>query len=467
MASERVWPVVAAALVLCSCLILIFVGFVAARWWQVPTFLSPPTTEAPRPSPAALASATPSPLPPPTIPPAGLSAEVRAEMDQIQDEVVSLRGLNPTGPVERTLLSPDELRQRVLNDFLGDYSQEEAQRDTRVLALFGLLDPGIDLWTLLRDLYTEQIAGYYDAEAQQMVIVSGSAFAGPERETYAHEYVHALQDQNYNVGQGLNLNDAACEAEGERCAAVLALLEGDATRLESQWLRTYATAEDLEQIRDFYNTFDSPMFLSAPEFLQQDFLFPYVQGLGFVTELALEGDWSAVDAAYASPPVSTEQILHPERYPNDLPTPLEVPELPTALGEAWREIDRDVLGEWRLRLVLQRYLPDQTANDAAEGWGGDYYLAFYDDHADLGALLLVIRWDTFVDAQEFFGDMVDYGDARFAGRVSSTPYEVHWTNSQVSSLLERSSDQTLWILAPSEDSVSALRQAVPFPARRQ
>ena len=466
MASKRLWSIVAAAIVLWSCLILITVGVVAARGWVWPAFPGPSTVETPGPTAVGLATTTVTSIPPETPPPA-LSADVRAQMDQIQDEVASLRGLNPTGPVDRTLLTPDELRQRVLDDFLDDHSQEEAEEDARLLALLGLLEPGFDLWTLYLDLYREQIAGYYDAEGRQMFVVAGSGFGGPERETYAHEYVHALQDQNYGIGEGLDYSDEACEAEGERCAAIQALLEGDASRLESQWLRTYATAEDREQIQEFYSAFDSPVFTGAPEFLQQDFLFPYVQGLGFVTELALEGDWAAVDAAYANPPVSTEQILHPERYPGDVPTLLEVPELPTALGEAFREIDRDTLGEWYTRLVLQRYLPDRTAEDAAEGWGGDYYLAFYDGQAGQGALVLATRWDTFVDAQESFAALLDYGDARFGGRASFTPYLARWSTSGFCSLLERSSDQTLWILAPSEDAVNALRQAVPFPARMQ
>ena len=81
--------------------------------------------------------------------------------------------------------------------------------------------------------------------------------------------------------------------------------------------------------------------------------------------------------------------------------------------------------------------------------------------------MLATRWDTFVDAQESFAALLDYGDARFGGRASFTPYLARWSTSGFCSLLERSSDQTLWILAPSEDAVNALRQAVPFPARMQ
>ena len=57
-----------------------------------------------------------------TIPP-----EIRDEMEQIETEVILMRGLRPTGPVDRGLLSGAELREIVLDDWLVDYSQDEAR----------------------------------------------------------------------------------------------------------------------------------------------------------------------------------------------------------------------------------------------------------------------------------------------------------------------------------------------------
>jgi len=47
-----------------------------------------------------------------------------------------------------------------------------------------------------------------------------------------------------------------------------------------------------------------------------------------------------VDAAYADVPVSTEQILHPERYPDDRPASVELADFTHLLGDGWEEIDR-------------------------------------------------------------------------------------------------------------------------------
>lgn len=395
--------------------------------------------------------------------PAGPSAEVRAEMTEIEAQVVLLRGLEPTGPVERRLLTTEELRHHVLNELLEDYSREESEDEARLLTLLGLLPPGFDLWGLYADLYTEQLAGYYDFEAQEMVIVRGQGFEGPQRLTYAHEYVHALQDQRFDLESGLSMNDEACDREAERCAAMRSLLEGDATLLESQWRRTYASEDDLRELEAFYATFESPVFLSAPNFLQEDFLFPYTYGLEFVRQLYLDGSWPAVDEAYAAPPQSTEQILHPARYPEDVPIALQTPALLPALGAGWREIERGVMGEWTTRLALMGYLAEETAVTAAEGWGGDFFLAFYHPRFG-GALVWLTQWDSLRQAEEAYSAFRDFGDARFGDHTATATFTVQWSIPDTFAHLERQSLQSLWIQAPDAAAATALRQAIDFPA---
>jgi len=420
---------------------------------------SPPELDTPTESEAEA-----SPAGPITAPDESIPSDVREQMDQIQDEVVLLRGLLPAGPVSRGLLSADELREYVLSDFLDDYTEEEAQDDARVLALLGLLDADYELFDLYLDLYSENIAGFYDDDIEQMFVVQDSRFGGPERLTYAHEYSHVLQDQTYDLDQGLGFNHEACEEDSERCAALQALLEGDATLLEQRWLLTYASDADFQQLLDFYNSFSSPAYESAPKFMKEDFLFPYTIGFDFVESVFLDGGWAAVDALYADPPVSTEQILHPGRYPNDLPVPLTVPEVLDSLGSGWREIDRDVLGEWFTFLTLSERLPEEQAQVAAEGWGGDYYIAFHDDSKGRGVLVVATAWDTVRDAYEFYGAFRDYGDSRFGGRSLSSTTRFVWDSPDDWVSIDIAGDQTLWILAPDAEIGETIREALTFPA---
>jgi hypothetical protein len=427
-----------------------------------PQDTSPATTSTPRSLPPELPPADASPVPPEaeTIPP-----EVRRQMDQIQEEVVQIRGLQATGPVARALLSADDLRRHVIDDFLADYTAEEAADDVRTLALLGLLDPGYDLFQLYLDLYSEQVTGFYDKELKQLYVVQGEAFRGPERLTHAHEYTHALQDQHYDLRNGLGFNDEACELDSERCAAVQALIEGDATLTETQWLTTFGSEQDYQELLEFYGELESPVFDSAPRFLQDDFIFPYTSGLEFVESFFQEGGFAAVDAAYADPPLSTEQILHPERYPDDRPIRLEPAELLERLGGDWRELDRDVLGEWYTQLTLREQILEEQAALAAEGWGGDYFLAFYHDDQDQGALILLSVWDNLADAHEFFGFFLQYADGRFGSRSSSSTTQVTWDSALGYASVELQGDQTLWVLAPDRSLAESLRGGIDFPAR--
>ena len=396
-----------------------------------------------------------------------LTAQERAQLDEIEQQVVTLRGLHPLESVERTMLTREQLRQQVIDEFLSDYSQEDAQDEARLLALLGLLPNDFDLLTFYTDLYSEQIAGYYNDETEEMAIICGAELGGPQRLTFAHEYTHALQDQTYDLEEGLGYSEESCENQGERCAAIQALVEGHATILESQWWQIYATQDDWDDLVTLFGTLDTPVLDSAPQFMRENLLFPYMAGQTFVQTLFQEGGWAAVDAAYENPPLSTEQILHPERYPSDTPISLIAPDPNLASIAPWLPFESDVLGEWFTQLTLNEYLPKADAVEAAEGWAGDYYLAFYLEDKPLSALVLVTQWDTMRDVLEFSAASFDYGDARFIKRESSDTYEATWSGDTGFASFERQSNQTRWILAPDAETLDLLRQALPFPAKSQ
>ena len=473
MSSRQIW-IIAGVLVLivfciCSILALAIFGvqiFSREIVENVPTASILPVFteiahETPVPTIGLGPTQTPSATPRPTssVP---IDPEVQAQMVDIEAQVSQLRGLHATSALARSLLSPAELHEYVLNDFFDDYSPEEARDDALVLSLLGLLEPGFDLLNFYTDLFSEQVAGFYDDEIKQMFVVQESGFGGLERSTYAHEFVHALQDQIYNFDEGLDYNDDSCEIDTERCAAIQALVEGDATILQEEWLQTYATQQDFIDLLEFFEVFQQPVFDSAPNYMQQDFLFPYTYGADFVREIRDRGGWSAVDAVYADLPVTTEQILHPDQYPWDKPVVLAPPNVVNALGAGWREIEFNVLGEWFTHLVLVEYIDTDRSFEAAEGWGGDVYVAFANDAQNTGALLLISQWDSIDDAHEAQSAFVEYGDMRY-GVGSPVSDGWMWWSAEGYAQYEYSGNQTLLIFAPDEDLLNALRSAIQFP----
>lgn len=383
-----------------------------------------------------------------------IDPEVLSQMEQIEQEVEEIRGLPKAKDLDRKTLSQEELRQRVMEDFFVDYTEEEVRQDGIILNLFGLLERDFNLYELFVELYSEQIAGFYDDETKEMVVVQGEEFAGPERMTYAHEYTHALQDAQYDLEDGLHLDDETCELDSEYCAAVTALIEGDASFTETQWFLEHSSLKDKREVIQFYEEYESPIFDEMPAFLQEDMTFPYVKGLAFVTYLYENGGYEAVDGAYRNPPVSTEQILHPERYPDDQPIKIELDDFTTFLGNGWEEIDRNTFGEFYSYLMLglpmnaDWALSEDEALQAAEGWGGDLYLVYHHEEKDQDVLISLSEWDTQRDADEYWESFTTYAINRWGDDYVSSTNRFRWQLADQSIIISRQSNQVLWVIAP-------------------
>jgi hypothetical protein len=391
-----------------------------------------------------------------------LPVDLRKAMSKIETQVIGLRGLQPTGSVERDLITADELKEIVTTDFFSEYTDEDARQDVLILSALGLLPEGFELKQFYNDLYSEQIAGFYDSEEKEMYVVQDTGFGGYEKITYAHEYTHVLQDQVYGLEEGLGLDEESCEADSERCAAVTALIEGDATLTELLWFQSFATEQDYEDYNKAFEDFESPIFDSAPPYMAADLYFPYEYGYIFVQLLYNDGGFDAVDAAYEDIPLSTEQILHPEKYPDDQPLKVTLPDLTAILGEGWTLYDDNVMGEWYTYLILNKAyeeayrLSESIAEDAAEGWGGDAYAFYLNDSTDEVVFIMDALWDTVDDAEEFADAFVDYADLRWESEPSEIDGYSTWSGVNGTVVLMHEGDRTLWIMAPEFETAESL-----------
>ena len=331
-------------------------------------------------------------------------ADIRQE---IAINVIAIRGLPQLEEVNPTALTPAELRERLETDLNEDYSPEESRLDVLTLSAFDFLERDFDLYNFTIDLLTEQIAGFYDPETDEFVVISSSEadFGGLEQFTYAHEFVHALQDQHFALDL---ISDKSIE--GDAAFALRALIEGDATLVQTQYVTEgYFSQEVLLDILASAGSIDSTVFDSAPPFLAAELEFPYITGLEFVQTLHSQGGYAAVDAAWENIPQSTEQIIHPDRYlSGDAPQIVTVEPLTDTLGAGWQQIDEDTLGEFYLRQYLIQQLDGATADTAATGWGGDRYTVYWNEESESIVMVLKLAWDTVADGEEFFAAYENY-----------------------------------------------------------
>jgi hypothetical protein len=353
---------------------------------------SPTTSVAPPASQAA------GPSPSPTTPPD--PATVYAA---IEPQVVAIRGLQPKAAVEPKLLDDAGLKKLVTTSFSKDNPPEVIAANARLLKMLGLLDPAASLGDLYIELLGSQVAGLYNPDDKQLYVVSKTGAIGPtEKVTFAHEYTHALQDQNFNL-KGLALDQIG---EGDRSLARLSLVEGDATLLMSYWAAAnLSQAETLQMFGESLNPEATKILTDMPAALRESLLFPYTSGLQFVQGLQTTGGWMAVDDAFARPPASTEQVLHPDKYAaNEAPVAVSLPkDLASRLGAGWKVGLEDTLGEFSLKVWLANAGGGKaaaTAQGASAGWGGDR-VALLDGPDSATAVAISTAWDTAADAAEF------------------------------------------------------------------
>jgi len=364
---------------------------------------------------------------------------------QIEEAVVEIRGLQARQSVTPTFLSTGELRQRLEEDLAEDYPPEEARKDALTLSAFDFLEADFDLYSFLLDLLSEQIAGFYDSESDEFVIIGADDFGVLEQLTHAHEYVHALQDQHYDLDV---LDDE--QLSDDASLAMTAFVEGDATLVQMLYMTSGAISrQDLVDLLGEAVAIDTPVLESAPPFLANELTFPYTTGLEFVQKLYGEGGFAAVEQAWAEPPQSTEQIIHPERYlADDEPQLVFLDPLTDTLGIGWSLLDEDVLGEFYLREYLSQRLERSAVDVAATGWGGDRYAVYWHEDNEEIALVFRLGWDSKADAREFLDAYYAYPAALFEVSANVQPDGSScWQGYDVICLYEVESD-VLIIRAP-------------------
>jgi hypothetical protein len=232
----------------------------------------------------------------------------------------------------------------------------------------------------------------------------------------SHEYTHALQDQNFDLDTYYPIGSY----DGD--LARLSAVEGDAVMTMEKWadlnLNTYErTLIEIESIAQILTTVDSSSEGYYSEILAEIAYFPYDEGHDFVREIYDIGGWEAVNDLYTDrPPLSTEHILHADKYLAYEP-PLDIDFSGNTTG--FDLVFSTVVGEKMLMEVLDSsYMTSSWGN--ARGWGGDTFYHYASENDFLS--VLCTRWDSEGDAQQFYKDyeslLLDEGFKRGDGQFN-------------------------------------------------
>ena len=362
---------------------------------SMPTVAPSPTVPTPTAS-ATSPSVAPSPL---------SSAELSAIYTEINGQVRAIRGLDEKVPVEPTILSREEMGQLLTRQLAEESPAPIVAAYERLYHALGVLPKDDKLTDVYGDLLESQVGGLYVPSDKKLYVVSKSGGVGPlEKFLYSHEYTHALQDQNFDL---VNFQPDSLADQSDRQLARQALVEGDAYVTMTYWLQQNLPPSDMGAILAAGNDPEAQDALKAiPPLIAAQITFAALQGTVWALGVQMAGGYAAINAAFADPPESTEQILHPEKWAShEPPVDVKLPrDLAAKLGAGWSVGLQDTFGEHQLGVWISSApataaFPEPPPASVV-GWGGDR-MALLDGPGGAWAVVFKTEWDTAADAAEF------------------------------------------------------------------
>ena len=323
------------------------------------------------------------------------ASELCGQAGGIASELAVISGLKLRRPVPCDLISKEKVNEFLKKRVKEATTPEEIRAEELTLKKFGFAPPEFKLEQTTIDLLTEQAAAFYDYDKKKLFVTET---ASPETElpVLAHELSHAIADQNFNLAkfirQGRKSDDGAI--------ARLAIMEGQATWLMSEYLARKAgqslkTSPALVRMMSALGNSSGqfPVFDSAPLYLRQTLVFPYTQGLLFQQAVIEHDGNEGFAAVFRRPPVSTQQILHPEKYfeqAKPVLPPLPDPKLP----RGFKALIAGSLGELDHEVLLEQYTNKREAGEIGPHWRGSVFELLENKKAARVVLLYAVRWDS-------------------------------------------------------------------------
>jgi len=346
--------------------------------------------------------------------------QILRALDKLVGTTARLRGLEQKGPIQKGIKNREEITGFMARKINEDHQTARILLEEKMLKKTGLLPEKIDYQKTMVNLLSEQVQGFYDPEERMLFIASWLPMSEQEP-VMIHEITHALQDQHFDLqARFRTFRDMDND---DYLLAQQALFEGDATVLALQYTiepfkRHFSELPDLAFIMETQMESElskSPVLSATPQFLRETLIFPYGYGSSFLQAIWKHNpSWEAINKIYSDPPVSSEQILHPEKYygTRDNPKPVDAAAKAAKLGAEWKIPYKSVFGEFMLGQLLELHMNNERAKRAAAGWGGDEVLLLENGEGK-NAVWIETEWDTTDDAEKFFEAMDDWFQIHF------------------------------------------------------
>jgi hypothetical protein len=317
---------------------------------------------------------------------------------EVADQVEAVRGLAFDRPVNVEPITDAEMDRRLRHYFDTYYPERSYTRRSRAWQTIGALPADVGYLEALDAYQQGQVLGFYNSQNEELVYAGDAELNRIEQFVLAHELTHAIDDQHFDLDR---LDDLVIRCEDEPFQAALGVVEGSANHFATQVLIRFGVSET-GSIPGGGGTGGVPPFITEFQ------AYPYTIGQRFADVLSDANGPRAIDDALETFPTTTEQVMHPDKFPDEVGESVDVADFGPTFGPQWRDLDAMVVGELWLEVLLHLRLDDDAATAAAAGWGGATYRAWSD--GDDVAVIMSTVWDTPKDAQEFSSALARWVD---------------------------------------------------------
>ena len=350
------------------------------------------------------------------------SPEFIKAADEVLAQMSKILALPIKEPLKKTLRSKQEVRDYLIREDKEDKKDSERYADDKTLEAFGLIPKGFPLDSFMLDVLTDQVAGLYDPKAKEFYIADWIP-ADEQRTVMSHELTHALEDQSFHIDSWIKAARPNDDAELARDA----VSEGSAmaAMVDYEMLDQKVSVRDVPDITlliraGALSEMDKdPNLAKAPLYIRDELLFPYLAGTGFTQQfLKAHTGWQDLHLIFQNPPVSTQQILHPDLYLQGVkPETVTLPEWKGLVPADWKLLEENILGEFGVNEVLKQLLDENRAELLSPAWKGDRYAVFDDAKSKSNPLVFRLALDNPDDAARFFGQYSEALEHKYKTRA--------------------------------------------------
>jgi len=336
------------------------------------------------------------------------------------------RGLGFEHPVAVRFLKPPAFRKSLAaeNGKITHHDRVQIDHEAGLLRALGLLSGKVDLLHAVHDADGAAVDAYYSFRTKS-ITVRGRTLSPAVKATLVHELTHVLQDQHFRIGHRLTQLQKAKGPDTSAYDVLDAIVEGDADRVETIYHDSLGVRQRqaLDAAQHTENSQADSGLSGVPKIVVAMLSSPYALGVGLTSAVAVGGGNAAVDRILRNPPTHDSVLLDPYRQLTGTAgaTRVRIP----AVRQGEKKFESGEFGALSWYLALAARIPTPEALDAAEGWGGDAYVAY--QHGGTTCARMTFAGKTATDTSRMYSALRQWALAAPGGAatVSLTGGRVH------------------------------------------